>query len=492
MPTVYRIHPSIGIARIGNSRTESFDGPDVPDIHFIPPGGTFRDATGRIRRQAVKFRVFEFVYDDAVPTKLKAVRLLTQDDATIRWTVHMANTKSFTEPGGVHTSVPNDPGPKSVDSDNPAVNVVGRIFNTDVLLGTLEAFDASTLRVLGGFGESGPPGTPQGTGLHWAGWFDDVADGPVQAAVTLKDGTKPPVVPAWVVSGVPKFATPVTPIVTMYDAAYDIAVRHFAHTHPTDVDFTRDIFPVLHRAVMFQWVEAASRQGHGAGQPGDFLDSSILALLSDPNPDPATPAGAARLNVFTRLKNPSGGDTSTMSMPRLIGPASAETPKANGLSLTPTQYETFRRWSLGDFKGGWNGIPMPVPFEKLAPERQPEALDRASLDTGVGGTYGPGIEVGRHFGELATFEAGLRVHCTKPAGYLTSTLSIPWPVDYQACGAGWWPAARPNRVMQSDHTFGNWARFTGTDTMLTAWSKLAFIKRGSHQGATVYLETEQP
>ena len=45
---VYRIHPGIGVARIGNSRAPGEDGffigPETPDIDFVPPGGKYRDA----------------------------------------------------------------------------------------------------------------------------------------------------------------------------------------------------------------------------------------------------------------------------------------------------------------------------------------------------------------------------------------------------------------------------------------------------------------
>ena len=38
-----RIHPAIGIARVGNSKSEYFIGPEVPFPTGPPPGG-YRDA----------------------------------------------------------------------------------------------------------------------------------------------------------------------------------------------------------------------------------------------------------------------------------------------------------------------------------------------------------------------------------------------------------------------------------------------------------------
>ena len=50
MQTIYRIHPGIGIARLGNSRTDFFVGPEAPEV--LPLGsGPYRDASGRIKRQ---------------------------------------------------------------------------------------------------------------------------------------------------------------------------------------------------------------------------------------------------------------------------------------------------------------------------------------------------------------------------------------------------------------------------------------------------------
>jgi hypothetical protein len=80
-----RIHPAIGIARIGNS-DEYFIGPEVPHPTSPPPGG-YRDASGRLKRQAAMFRIYGY---DAHG---KVVAELTSTDATIEWTVHVANKK---------------------------------------------------------------------------------------------------------------------------------------------------------------------------------------------------------------------------------------------------------------------------------------------------------------------------------------------------------------------------------------------------------------
>src|SRR5258707_5868713 len=78
----YKIHPGIGIARLGNSDTEFYLVPETPaglpmgcdsngNQGFGPDGitpvlvTTFRGAQGRIKRQAARFQVF--VHDEASP-----------------------------------------------------------------------------------------------------------------------------------------------------------------------------------------------------------------------------------------------------------------------------------------------------------------------------------------------------------------------------------------------------------------------------------------
>lgn len=54
------IHPAIGFARLGNSPDEYFVGPEIPGVAPRPEDGRFKDAHGRIRRQAARFRCYGF------------------------------------------------------------------------------------------------------------------------------------------------------------------------------------------------------------------------------------------------------------------------------------------------------------------------------------------------------------------------------------------------------------------------------------------------
>ena len=54
-----KIHPAIGIARLGNSATGFFIGPECPGLDTRPKGG-YKDPQGRVKRQAARFRVFGY------------------------------------------------------------------------------------------------------------------------------------------------------------------------------------------------------------------------------------------------------------------------------------------------------------------------------------------------------------------------------------------------------------------------------------------------
>src|SRR5215204_5557410 len=100
MPSTYRIHPSIGIARVGDSPDEYFVGsgaPGVPPSLNRPdaphdPNSGYKDDQGRIKRQGARFRIYEYTLDDAGTTT--KVREITADEAQIEWEVHLANRKA--------------------------------------------------------------------------------------------------------------------------------------------------------------------------------------------------------------------------------------------------------------------------------------------------------------------------------------------------------------------------------------------------------------
>src|SRR5260370_11531558 len=91
MDRIAKIHPAIGIARLGNSEAADgfFIGPETPMDSTQPTGG-FRDSQKRLKRQGARFRVFLHETD-------ASVRELTLDDADIVWTLEVANSKAAAE-----------------------------------------------------------------------------------------------------------------------------------------------------------------------------------------------------------------------------------------------------------------------------------------------------------------------------------------------------------------------------------------------------------
>ena len=210
-----RIHPAIGIARVGASPDGYFIGPEIPGQDRTPPDRKygFKDKHGLLLRQAARFRVYGCNADG------KVVAELTAANAAIDWRVHVANHKaawydfdeamdipSFSGSGGTtpqssarrnkdvtgpsRQQLVIDPGPRTISGTNVSGKKYrldgGNFFGKPVSLGEVRTDDAGRLVVLGGHGISASKDkTPAMTFANNDGWHDDVSDGPVTATVTL-------------------------------------------------------------------------------------------------------------------------------------------------------------------------------------------------------------------------------------------------------------------------------------------------------------------
>jgi len=269
----FKIHPALGVARVGDSPDDSFIGPEEPGIpgNFLNGKyGSFRDSKGRIKRQAARFRVFEYPDDGSDP---REVVVGTGSVTDVEWRVHMANKKgsffTFNGQSGGETDPPYtdrakapadkiekpdrgpgqperrnlrnhavadrrsleiDPGEKLISTNKPDPVLLANP-NTNVPfikdLGELR-MDAARLVVLGGHGTSGSTDGDTRQIDEYASndtWYDDVGDGPVKARILLADGSHIDAEPAWVIVGPPKFAPALRNVVRLYDTLWDIAVR---------------------------------------------------------------------------------------------------------------------------------------------------------------------------------------------------------------------------------------------------------------------------
>lgn len=197
------IHPAIGIARAGNSTSGYYFGPELPGALPLAPGG-FKDASGAIKRQAARFRIYGLDRDRRV------VRELTADDAEITWRAHLINSKAAwynfhtaldipeAQPaprrnasyvGAARADLIIDPGAREISGRRcrgPEEFYGGAFFGMQAPLGELRTDEAGRLLVLGGSGRSFSPfGAQLTTFANNDGWCDDTSDGPVTATVRL-------------------------------------------------------------------------------------------------------------------------------------------------------------------------------------------------------------------------------------------------------------------------------------------------------------------
>src|SRR5215472_14894617 len=141
MAWIFKIFPSIGVARIGNSRSSSpqdyYVGPEIPGTVIVPTNG-YKDASGQVRRQAARFRIYG--WENGV-----FMGEITSAIANITWTVELANTKAaFNRFEGIghagplrnasvtdRSSLMITPGPRTIAGPNG-----GASFDTGLFMGT--------------------------------------------------------------------------------------------------------------------------------------------------------------------------------------------------------------------------------------------------------------------------------------------------------------------------------------------------------------------
>jgi L-lysine epsilon oxidase-like protein len=507
----FEIHPSIGIARLGTS-AQFFLGPEPG----VDPPERYRDNSGALKRQAARFRVFEC--DRAADgTLTSATEIDATAGATIAWTVHLANRKAaapaFATPAGgrrnhatgndvADAELLIDPGPRDVSgvSVPPVRFDTGTFMQTPVFLGDIRTDASGRLLVCGGHGisDSVPaqpnPARPIQGFADSNGWYDDIADGPVTAAITLANGTQVQAESAWVIVGPPDFAPEITNLVTLYDVAFDVAVAKGMLSMPVKPSFVLHIQPTLARAPGYQWVNRFAVGGHSGNRPGNFAFN--WAALADPaNPPDEAAIVLERLRDSTVSPVPDPAETNArLWMPRLHD----ENNDHHVLPVTKAQYTFLKQWAAGDFIGDLNAAP--------AAELLPVALDRLALQGCSGGAFFPGIEAGRIMKDPALYKAPFRLNAAalKP-GQITAGNALPWQADFHACAwegssfIGWWPAQRPDHVRPESNptVFMNWDRGitgvldNGDRDMIDGWSRLGIVRRRVTTAGEVFVETER-
>jgi len=499
------IHPSIGVARVGNSPDEFFIGPEVDEP---APLDSYKDPGGALKRQAARFRIYG--YNAAG----EAVAELTAQNADVEWTAHLANTKAAWYEFQIALDIPEaqdptappsrlrnldvvgdqraqlaiDPGARTIRGSGRAGPEyrfdTGTFFGTAVYLGELRTDEAGRLLVLGGHGHSAPAGHQRLT--HFAnnhGWHDDVSDGPVTATVKT-NGRAIPVDPSWVVVAPPNYAPPVLGVRTLYDLLFDSFVRSGALAFPERTSFMTHVYPILARMQGLEWVNQGFATGFGWGERERLGDRDTLERLASP----AAEHSELRRQVVNSFRDWDRDGKSPVPWPWIYGDAMSLPPISarQQMQLSATQMRLLERWAAGDFDSDLDLDCEPRrAIEDVAVAEQPETLDRAALTHCLADAFHPGCEVTWPIRHASMYMAPFRIRhraigspepppaksLTPQAalavdgplygqspGSLSRWMAVPWQADTSSCRSGYdsrydpylptfWPARVPNQVL---------------------------------------------
>jgi hypothetical protein len=522
------IHPSIGIARVGNAPEAFFLAPEVPGQKPDPGPPGFKTANGQVKREGVRFRVYGYDAEGKVVGEVTST-----GGAEVRWSVHLANRKAAwyqfnnaldlkqyamtstyrnaTLGGAFRDELLIDPGARAIAGcgqngpryqfDQGYINFNAGNGPHHVPLGELRTDEAGRLIVLGGFGKSASDSGAQAvTFANNDGWYDDVADGPVRARVKLADGREIDAEPAMVAVTPPNFGQGLYGPVTMFDVVHDLFLRQGWVEKATPLTFWDDIYPIFEHLVGNQWVNEGVFFLFGAGSPSDLTDPAVVERLSSPDPQHR----AERESLFRWFRQPPPPWDAPGKRAELPPPRHAGLPPFYGdgidyatttiydLALTTTQYDWLRRWAEGNFETG-ERRPRPRSLAEIPLADQPAALDRAPLESCLGGPFHPGIELTwpmrvptmwkkpdplpyrlnilppdtaprDDYGTSLTPEIALAADgpcAASGPGTLTRWMGIPWQTDEASCLDGYdtstylplpsfWAARVPNEVLSME------------------------------------------
>ena len=527
--SIYRIHPSIGMARLGNADPgQFFIGPEIPGMP--PPNDAPGTAAppykveGLIKPQGARFRLFEYRRVNGLLTPVREVNLDTPGVASIDWTAHLANRKaSFHQFNGLQgehnapralrnptvadrTSLEIDFGPRSISgrSHAPAEFSVGtgatpeqstyprRSDDTPVIdyLGQVLTDSKGRLIVLGGRGlavhqADTAPALP--SYVNNDGWFDDSSDGPVTATVVINENGAMHSVPvdaaggAWVVAAPPTFAPGILACTSLYDLLFDLGVRsvpipenHALYAAGGPLERLRR----LHED--FQ----ATGEDEFPTTTADFSDeirpilitgynfrwvTSVLIghhqTLLDSVLTDDSPEGTAARTALFNFMRPPVGATITTGARNM--------PMLLGSDpYTTSQPDNIRMQTLSRTQIGlmrrWAGGHFTPP--RTTPPPKPgitaHGLDRAALENACGGAFFPGIEVGWQVRNPALYIEPFRLNITGMSAYTGETDQPMRPGHFTRQMALPWHADFND--CQREGTNGWWPSARPDDVFLTA------------------------
>lgn len=492
-----RIHPGIGVARVGNSNEYNnnyFIGPEVDTPNFAQ-SSTLRDSSGVLKRQAARFRLYGYDSNGNV------VKEITNQDTDITWSVHLANKKaqwfrfdrSMDMPDETipavslrnanissRASLSIDAGEQKISGVNsPAVQLTqGHFKNTPVYLGELRTDDSGRLLVLGGKGKSESPSNqplltsdPQSFN-NSDDWYDDISDGPVGATVIL-NGKSMIVDNAWVFVAPPNFAPDIIGFRTLYDLLEETYIDANMLPAPTETSFTKHILPIFQRLANLQWVNEGFYELFGSNKIHDFTSKSNLAILA--NNSKNTNDINFRGNIFINFHAPDATASDAKNWPLLYGdtfgtdsydddhPYNPANPQ-DGLAVSKLRYKWLKDWVSGQFINDYDvNSPKITSLDQIPLAQQPDMLDKAALHFCLADAFHPGCEVTWPMRHASLYRAPFRINENtsnqdtdygaeltsaialssigplhgQTAGGLTRWMALPWQGDTARCRAGY-------------------------------------------------------
>lgn len=493
---IYKIHPAIGIARVGNADADDYlPGPSIPEANESLDKKKYAEQfsgpnkkDGKIRPQSTSFTIWE--YDKLDQKPLREIHLDEKDVESIGWYVHIANLKAsflnfrlyagelmLNDSGSRNKGKPEewmmDPSYRTISGRNigskdkfrfkegtsadPAKEKWIKDQNPDHrYLGELLTDGQGRLIFIGGKGNAGFVNKKFKKLKYFSEtetWYDDVSDGYVKASIKFKrrkDFVDAQV--AWVLVAPPDFAPEIRGAVTLYDLLVDKMIRskrlsdhkilaNYPNLKELADDFKSNAYttlttykPKYHDDIYPILVRAANYRYTYKFKTSYHGSFDMTTPLEDyNNNDPAS--NPVRQYVFNKMRPPGTKGDKDKNMPMLLGDSNGELDDPY-LSLTVTQYEMLRRWSEGNFEMTTRptGIKLPI------------ALDIANLENASGGAFYPGVDVGWQIRNIRVFGEPFRVDPAREDPYLavgmkkylepghfTRNMAVPWQADFEEC-----------------------------------------------------------
>lgn len=501
------IYPPIGVCRVGNSKHEFFIGPEVP--HPLPEEpGFYRDAKGKLKRQAARFRIY------GLNALGEAVKELDADNAEIEWSVHIANQKSAWYEFQLALDIPEaadappsllrnstvsdrdsliiDPGVRKISGKEQHGHKyrfdTGEFIGQKVYLGEVRTDEAGRLIVLGGHGHAASvTGAPAVTFANNDGWYDDISDGPVKAKVVYQ-GVALKVAPAWVITAPPNYAPQQKSVRTMWDLMRDVAVTDGKLPKPGLPTFEGDIQPIFERMHNLQWVNQGFAAAFGFAGPFNYTTPEWQERLR--SHDPANLE--MRRTLVNNMRHYDVDSWSPVPWPWIYGDAmsvpAAHTPRQNS-QLSDLQLEFLHQWMLGNFVTADQPEARVHGLDQVPVIEQPDTLTRAAMEFCLADAFHPGTEMTWPMRMAGMYADAYRLKHRKrknpeppygaqidssvldlpdgpinggqTPGSITRWMAVPWQTDTASCRSGYdakydpylptfWPARVPNQVMSQD------------------------------------------